>query len=126
MSAPEKAVEEIVTIFRDFFYRDLFYVVGGVSVIGTFFFVMGKLDQLRNADGATTFFVIVISYVVGYATQEALTLAKLVRTTYERPSYVIRYFGRRFAPADPWDALSHASEIDSGALRLCVDQHMSH
>ncbi len=126
MSAAEKAVEEIVITFRDFFYRDLFYVVAGVSIIGTFFFVTEKLDQLRDPNGATTFFLIVIGYVVGYAIQEAATLVKLVRTTYERPSCVIRYFGRRFAPADPWGALPEASAIDSRALRFCMDLHMPH
>lgn len=77
MSATEKVVEEIVSTFRDFLYRDLFYVVGGISVIAAFFFSLGKVDTLLKADAAVTFFVIVIGYVVGYATQEAMSIAGL-------------------------------------------------
>jgi len=124
MSTTEKVVEELFSTFHDFIYRDLIYVVGGVAVIAAFFFAFDRLDNLCYADTTTTFFIILVGYVVGYAMQEAMSIVGVVRTSYKAPGRLIRYLGRRYAPADPWDSLPSTNKIDSLALKLCVDQHM--
>lgn len=124
MSAAEKAVEELFSTFRDFLYRDLFHVVGGVSIIAAFFYAQCRIEALHELGAAERAYLIVLGYVVGYAAQEACGVLRIISTAYVDPGGIIRFLGRRFAPADDWDGLPRACEIDMQALRLCVDRHM--
>lgn len=125
MALADKAVEEAFGAFRDFLYRDAFYIVGGISIMLSFFYAIDRMEIIQPERMSDTAYVVVLGYVVGYVAQEMISILGFVGTTYRRPSKFIRRLGKRFAPAEDWDGFPDVTEIDIQALRLCVDAHMS-
>jgi len=98
MSTAE-AVNSLVKALTKFFLRDLVYILGGGSIILSLLYVYGKLPA-GNLGIITYFIGIGLSYAIGYAVQDVLTLLRLVRTKAgvspnKFAAYLYRFFERR-------------------------------
>ena len=120
MAATETLIKEIFGTFKEFIYRDLFYVAGGVSVLlATTFAFNVPIDY----KGWTGVYLAVLGYVVGYALQEIVSIVGLVTTSYREPNRFIKWVGKRFSPSEDWESLPPVDNLDLSALRNCLDQH---
>lgn len=123
MVAAETGIKEISRTFKDFIYRDLFYVVGGVAVLisGSYAF-----DLPIKYTGWTGLYMALLGYVVGYSLQEIWSIIGVVATNYKGPpKFFIRWALNRFAPSEDWGSLPTAQEVDNKVLRNCLDKHCS-
>lgn len=80
MEILEKSLNKLLT-------RDIFYIIGGVSIILAFLFYFDKFSFNNKIEYYTVILILLISYVIGYLTQEFLSLFRIVRTTL--PKYVM-------------------------------------
>jgi len=123
MAADDTLIKEILGTFKDFIYRDLFYVVGGVSVLlsGSHAF-----DLPFKYTGWTGVYMALLGYVVGYSLQEIWSIFGVVTTSYKGPpKCFIRWAAKRFAPLEDWESLPCLRQVDQKALRNCLDKHCS-
>ena len=120
MSAIETLIKEIFGTLKDFIYRDLFYVVGGISVLlsATFAF-----DIPITYKGWTGVYITLLGYVVGYTLQEIVSIIGLVTTSYKQPNAFIKWIGKRFSPSECWESLPPVEKLDLAELRNCLDKH---
>ncbi len=120
MAAAETLVKEVFGALKDFIYRDLFYVVGGTSVLLSTTFAF---DIPINYEGWIGVYLAIFGYVVGYALQEIVSIMGITTTTYPKSYNLVKWFGRRFAPSEDWESLPLVENIDLSVLRKCLDQH---
>jgi hypothetical protein len=75
----KKVVEELVRALSRFIARELVYVMGGASVVGSFLLVFGRLPS-ANDHIVLYLLLAAISYVVGYVLQDAFCLLPILPT----------------------------------------------
>ncbi|MCG7946622.1 MAG: hypothetical protein N0C84_09820 [Candidatus Thiodiazotropha taylori] len=120
MAAAETLVKEIFGTIKDFIYRDIFYVIGGVSVLLS---ITLAFDIPLVYEGWSGLYLAVFGYVVGYVLQEIISIVGLTTTAYQQPNKLIRWFGFRFAPSEDWESLPPPEKVDLTLLRKCLDSH---
>jgi len=121
MSAIEVIIGEAIGIFKDFIYRDIFYIVGGISVIYSFIFCFQV--PTFTVSGYIIIYVIFISYVIGYVLQEIFSIIGLVITAFYKPGKFIIWFANRFSKSESWGKIPEPNSVDLSILRKCLDEH---
>ncbi len=121
MADADTLIKEIFGTFKDFIYRDLFYVVGGVAVLLS---VSHVFELPFKYTGWTGVYMALLAYVVGYSLQEIWSIFGVVVTSYKGPpKCFIRWAAKRFAPSEDWESLPCLQQVDQKALRNCLNQH---
>ncbi|MEM1056504.1 MAG: hypothetical protein AAGI52_13355 [Bacteroidota bacterium] len=99
-------MNELVRSLSQFISRDIFYILGGASVLASGLYALGELDRLGTSTPEYIFFA-GLSYVIGYAVQDGLSLTPLVSTKGlsgsdpHNPNRFVRWLYRRFE-RKPW------------------------
>ena len=65
-------MDEFIKSFKSFLYRDIFYILGGSTVILSFLYFL-DLVQILKLETPLLVFGIGISYVIGYTVQETFS-----------------------------------------------------
>jgi len=120
MAAAETLVKEIFGTLKDFIYRDIFYVIGGVSVLLS---ITLAFDIPVIYEGWSVVYLALFGYVVGYVLQEIISIVGLTTTTYHQPNKLVKWLGLRFAPSENWESLPPSDKVDLSLLRKCLDSH---
>jgi hypothetical protein len=88
-------VNELINVLRRFIARDLVFLIGGGSVVGSFLYTF---TCLPTPDEHVVLFLFLggVSYVVGYVVQDGFALLGLVPTTNPRrlPRWLARLYAR--------------------------------
>jgi hypothetical protein len=87
MAAAETLVKEIFGTLKDFIYRDIFYVIGGVSVLLS---ITLAFDIPAVYEGWSGVYLAVFGYVVGYVLQEIISIVGLTTTSYQQPTKLMK------------------------------------
>jgi len=96
-------MEPLIKAFGRFIRRDVTYILGGGSVIISFFYCTGYFDRLLNLPDAFYLFMVGIAYVIGYAIQDGFSLTPFATTTsYFTPSPIVRWLYKQFV-RQPWE-----------------------
>ncbi|MBT3029302.1 MAG: hypothetical protein KME48_19255 [Candidatus Thiodiazotropha sp. (ex Ctena orbiculata)] len=120
MSESAELVKELFSTLKDFLYRDIFYVLGGVTVLLS---IILTFDIPIKFTGWTGVYLAIFGYVVGYVLQEVVSIIGLTTTAYREPHDLIKKIGHRFAPSEDWEALPPPNMVDLSLLRKCLDEH---
>jgi len=121
MSTIETIIKETFETFREFIYRDLMYVVGGISVLLSVCYCFG--GPPISAETWTLLYACFLGYIVGYALQEIFSVFGIVTTAYRKLGPIRLFWAKRFAPDERWDHLPLPANILMGKLRYCVGEH---
>lgn len=121
MSAIDTTIKEAFQTFGKFIYRDMLYVIGGVTVLLA---IQYSFDgPTISSNTPTLIYIGFVAYVIGYALQELLSIVGLVTTGYRKlKPYQLR-IAEKFAPDEDWGDLLDPRCIRLGKLRQCVDAH---
>jgi UDP-N-acetylmuramyl pentapeptide phosphotransferase/UDP-N-acetylglucosamine-1-phosphate transferase len=79
-------------LINKFFTRDLYYIIGGASIILSFLFYYNIFPFEKDIASYLVIFILLISYVIGYLIQELFSLFRIVRTTLPRQIKIIDGF----------------------------------
>jgi len=112
-------MDEFVKAFRHFITRDVIYVIGGSCIVVSFLYAF---DRFHTADMpiAIQLFVAGVSYVLGYAAQEAFGLLRVTSTEHQpNPPSLVLWLFRRFTHKTwtPIDAATYESASATVAQR---------
>jgi hypothetical protein len=114
-------MNDLVSLFRNFIYRDLAFIIGGSIVIVSTLHAFGiSLHRLQDQP-YTLFLLTVLAYVVGYAVQDlgALLPCRPTFTGYVlRPGRLSRFLYWRFTNSG-WEPLTFARNQEE-ALQLAI------
>ncbi len=121
MSATDTAIKGAFDTFGKFLYRDMLYVVGGITVLLSIRYTFGRPEISLNT--ATLIYVSFLGYIIGYALQEVLSFSQLVTTGYRKltPRYTSAM--KLLAPHVDWDSFKDFEYKNVDKLLLCVDAH---
>jgi hypothetical protein len=122
MSAASEIVTKLIQTFERFIFRDAMYVIGGLSVVGSFWYLFGEPLE-KAVDPMIKLYVVFVAYIVGYAVQELFTIFHFTTTVYRKPNKWIAWLGNRFAGGGTWYEMPKREEVDVEELWLCVDKH---
>jgi hypothetical protein len=118
----ETTMNDLVSLFRNFIYRDLAFILGGSIVLVSTLHAFGRSLHSLQDQPYTLFLLIVLAYVVGYAVQDfgAVLFPRLIFTGYvfEPRSFWQRPY-RRFTGATSWRPLNFAHNQEE-ALQFAI------
>jgi hypothetical protein len=114
-------MNDLISLFRNFIYRDLAFILGGSMVVVSTLHAFGiSLHHLQDQP-YTLFLLTVLAYVVGYAVQDFGALLPF-RPTYTdyvlRPGRLSLFLYWRFTGSG-WEPLTFASSPE-GALQFAM------
>jgi hypothetical protein len=119
-------MNDLIRIIRDFLYRDLAFILGGIIVIGSIAYLVGWLPlfNLKSLPAWSLFLIPAMAYVVGYAVQDIGGVIGITYTGYVlNPNRFCCWLYRRFSRA-PWTAITidlqprFAHELHMGRLDI--------
>ncbi len=114
-------MNDLVSLFRNFIYRDLAFILGGSIVLLSALHAFGiSLHRLQDQP-YTLFLLTVLAYVVGYAVQDfgALLPGRPTSTGYVlRPGRLSRFLYWRFTGSG-WEPLTFARSPEE-ALQFAI------
>jgi hypothetical protein len=122
-------MSEFVTLFRQFLYRDLAFIVGGLIVLGSLAYALrGSIGSLGiDLDKLTTpavaGLIAAAAYVVGYAVQDVGAVLGISLTCRFTPGRYRRWLYRRFS-GFVWRDVDYAGdrefqfEVAMGRLKI--------
>jgi hypothetical protein len=114
-------MNDLVSLFRNFIYRDLAFIIGGSIVIVSTLHAFGISLHRFQDQPYTLFLLTVLAYVVGYAVQDlgALLPCRPTFTGYVlRPGRLSRFLYWRFTNSG-WEPLTFARNQEE-ALQLAI------
>lgn len=85
MSTGEQVVRSLTKTLERWVFHDLFYVAGGLLVIGTALFAIDEVQMIASQHWAVVLVVGVTSYSVGYSLTELASFFRLVALTHRKP-----------------------------------------
>src|SRR5260221_14708560 len=97
---------EFVTLFRQFLYRDLAFMLGGFIVFASLayaFLGFGLIDDWEKIPLASrdtvlgTLLIGAAAYVIGYAVQDIGAVLHITSTSYFEPGCIRRWLYKRFS-----------------------------
>jgi len=108
-------MSEFVTLFRQFLYRDLAFIVGGLTVLGSLAYALrGSIGSLGidpdKLSPALAGLIAAAAYVVGYAVQDVGGVIGISATRPFKPGYYRKWLYRRFSGF-------HSQDVDYGGDR---------
>lgn len=122
MSAIDTTIKEAFKAFGTFIYRDMLYVVGGITVLLAFRYSFDGPPM--SSDTSTLIYVGFLGYVIGYALRELLSVVGFVTTAYRKLKPWQLWIAEKFAPDEDWADLPDPGRIRMGKLRQCMDAHI--
>ncbi len=123
MSTLPEVTSKFIDSIKDFIYRDIMYVIGGLSIIlaSQYCFRIPKF----GLDTTTIIYICCLAYIIGYAIQEFFSILGFVTTGQRKPGKTCMFFAKRFSPFEKWDSIHKLENVNLGKLRNCVDNHSS-
>jgi hypothetical protein len=119
------SISDLPKSIRDFLARDLAYVVGGGTVLTSFFYSFNRLPT-GEIPVAFTLLGIGLSYVIGYAIQDLFSISRIVTTAQvPNPNRFLKWAYKRFENR-PWKDLPECSFDDAGhAIQSFLNNDLS-
>jgi hypothetical protein len=102
---------EVATLFRQFLYRDLAFILGGFIVMLSFAYALrGRIGfppiDWQNLPPASTVLIAAAAYVIGYAVQDVgavLPLRLTSTSTRFEPGCLGKWLYERFSGVQLWE-----------------------
>jgi len=107
-------MDDLVSALKHIIYRDLLYVIGGISVISSFLYLF-QLEPKWDLPTLVYLFPIGIGYTIGYMIQDGMSIIGIVTTRLlTEPCPLLRWVYRRFTDQE-WTKLEG---FDAGKARM--------
>lgn len=117
-------MDALIKALKDFIFRDIFYVIGGVSVIFSILYAFGKMDVIGEKPSTLiVLYIAGIGYVLGWIIQTSFSVFRFITTSqsYRPIKYsLIRLLYRGFMheslpKVDPFDQDEYSDKINEKA-----------
>ena len=95
-------MSEVATLFRQFLYRDLAFILGGFIVLSSLAYALrGRIEfsaiDWQKLPPASVVLIAAAAYVVGYAVQDVGGVLRLTSTAQFQPGCFRKWLYKRFS-----------------------------
>src|SRR5579864_966215 len=127
----EKELVELTIAFREFIYRDLIFMGGGLTILLSFTRSLGILSfgeqslgkwrlLYRKIPRTFALYLIFISWIIGYSTLEVFSISGIVTTGYSKPGVVTSWLLNRWGGGNvDWAQMPDQVALED--LALCLN-----